>query len=518
MSERHTAGRGSAVHRTFNNSVLLGLEVAVSLVAVLCTSIPLARVIGPDRLGYFSYIQWLAMVGSNAVLLGIPATTRRYMAESLGRDDLPAARGIFFATLQIQTILAFAALVVGEILVFTLTDRSYWSSSWLIVVSLVPRMIMSIPSQAHAAGERLQSNLFAYVVSSVVLVGIMGFGLWSGGGLVAAAAAYAIANSVELILKLTFALRWLGSGPRTPIGPELRKRMLTFSTHGATLLLLNLVIWDKSDFFFLELLRRDRAGLAFFNSAINLADRAIQIVQVFVNGLSVSLMSEVGRSVDKMYVIARVGLRYSILIAGVLLFGLSAVGPHLVLTLYGPRFAPAGPLLSLVAVMAIGKCLMPLLQALFQAAERQKAVVVWSCCCGALNVALDLLLIPQMGAMGAAIANGSAQLLAAAGLIYWAQRVLGIDWSLGRSIPGLLAGLGSALVAHAAGLAFTLAPVRLVAGILAGAIVFPLLLRLLGALQPEDIDRMHGITSRLTPALRGKVDSLLALLSPAAGR
>ncbi len=516
--ERQTAGRRSAAIRTFNSSVLLGLEMAVGLVAVLCTSIPLARIIGPARLGYFTYIQWFAMTGSNAVLLGIPATTRRYMAEALGREDLPAARGIFYGTLRLQTYLALGVLVVGEILVFTLSDRSYWGSSWLIVVSLVPRMIMSIPSQAHAAGERLQSNLFACMVSTLVLVGVMGFGLWSGAGLIAAAAAYAIANIVELILKMTFAVRWLGWGPRTPIGPELRKRMLTFSTHGASLLLLNIVVWDKSDMFFLRLLRHDGAALAFFGTAFNLADRAIQIVQVFVNGVSVSLISEVGRSAEKIGVIARVGMRYSILVAAALLFGLAAVAQQLVLTLYGPRFAPAGALLSVVSVMAVGKCLMPLLQAFYQAAERQKAVVIWSCGCGALNIILDLLLIPPMGAMGAAIANGSAQVLAAVGLIYWAQRALGIDWSIGHSIPGLIAGIGSGLAAYAAGLPFAIAPVRLVVGILAGAITFPILLRMLRALQPEDLMRVRGITSKLTPALRARVDSAVSLLVPASGR
>lgn len=491
---------------------------ALGLLGVLCTSIPLARVIGPDRLGYFTYIQWLAMVGGNVALLGIPSTTRRYMAEALGRNDLPSARGIFFATLRVQTILAVALVVVGEILVFSVTDRAYWSSSWLIVLGLVPRMIVSIPSQAHVAGQRLQSNLYAFAASSVVLVSVMGVGLWMGGGLVAAAAAYAIGYTVELCFKLTLALRWLGWGPRAEIGPDLRKRMLAFSTQGTALLLLNVAVWDKSDFFFLELLRKDRAALTFFGIAFNLADRAVQIVQVFVSGLGVSLLAELGRSVEKMYVIARSGLRYSILVASALLFGFAAVGPHLILTLYGRRYAPAGPLLSVVAAMAVGKCVMPLLQSLFQAAERQRAVVVWSCCCGVLNVSLDLLLIPHLGAMGAAIANGSAQLLAAAGLIYWAQRALGMNWSIGQSLPGLAAGLGSALAAYAAGLPFALAPVRLTAGILAGALVFPLLVRLLGALQPEDLPRLYGLTARLPRALRGRVDSLLALLSSAGAR
>jgi O-antigen/teichoic acid export membrane protein len=510
--ERQSAERGSVVNRTFNSSMLLGLEMVLALVGVLCTSIPLARVIGPERLGYFTYIQWMAMVGSNVVLLGIPATTRRYMAEALGRNDLPAARGVFFATLRIQTILAFALLAVGEILVFSVTDRSYWTSSWLIVLGLVPRMVTSIPSMANMAAVRLQSNVVATTISTVILIGVMGFGLWTGWGLVAAAAAYAIANTVELSIKLMLALRWMGSGPRSPIGPELRKRMLTFSTHGTALLILNIVVWDKSDLFFLELLRKDHAALAFFNLAFNLADRVIQIVQVFVNGLSVSLMSELGRSVEKIHVIAKSGLRYSILVASVLLFGLAAVGPHLILTLYGRRYSPAGPLLSIAAAMAVGKCLMPLLQSLYQAAERQQAVVAWSCCCGALNVILDLALIPPMGALGAVLANGSAQALAAVGLVYWAQRTLGIDWSIRQSFPGLLAGLGSAVAAYAAGLPFALAPIRLIAGILAGAVAFPFLVRILRVLQPEDLRRMQGLTSRLAPPLRRGVDSLLVHL------
>ena len=491
---------------------------ALALVAALCTSIPLARVIGPERLGYFTYIQWLAMAGGNIILLGIPATTRRYMAEAIGKGDMPAARGIFFATLRLQTVLACALLVVGEALVFTVTDRAYWSSSWLVVLSLAPRMVISIPSMANVAAERLPLNVYGTIVATALLIGILCFGLWMGWGLVAAGAAYAISNAVELAVKLTLAVRWMGLGPRTPIGSELRKRMLHFSTQGTVLLLLNIIVWDKSDFFFLELLRKDRAALAFFGAAFNLADRAVQVVRIFVNGLSISLMSELGRSVDKMYSIAKSGLRYSIVVASALLFGLAAVGPQLVTTLYGQRFAPAGPLLSVAALMAVGKCLMPLLHILFQAAERQKAVVVWSCCCGVVNIGLDLVLIPSMGAWGAVIANGSAQVLGAVGLAYWAQRTLGIEWAIGKSIPGLIAGSGSALAAYAAGLAFASAPVRLAAGIAAGAIAFPILLRALGALQPEDLPRIYGLTSRLRPGLRARADSLVALLAPAGQR
>jgi len=170
----------SATNRTFNNTVLLGAEMALALAAVLGTSVPMARMLGPTKLSYYLYIQWIAMASGNIALLGIPLTTRRYMAEVLGQGDLQMARGVFRATLRLQLLISLALLIVGETLVFTLSERAYWNSSWLIVLSLAPRMIMTIPSQAHAAAGRLHYNLIAYGLASVLLVSITNIGLRSG--------------------------------------------------------------------------------------------------------------------------------------------------------------------------------------------------------------------------------------------------------------------------------------------------------------------------------------------------
>lgn len=504
----------SATNRTFNNTVLLGAEMALALAAVLGTSVPMARMLGPTKLSYYLYIQWIAMASGNIALLGIPLTTRRYMAEVLGQGDLPMARGVFRATLRLQLLISLALLIVGETLVFTLSERAYWSSSWLIVLSLAPRMIMTIPSQAHAAAGRLHYNLIAYGLASVLLVSITNIGLRSGWGLVAAAAACVVANTVEMILKLAFVPRWLPRGEIKRPGQELRRRMAKFSKQNAILLVLNLVVWDKSDFFLLRLLKRDdTAQLAFFANAFNLADRAIQIVQVFVNGLGVALFSELGRSEQRLHEIARGGLRYVLLLASVLLLGLAAVGPALVLTLYGAKFAPAGPVLTVAALFGVGKCLMPLLGSLFQAAERQKAVLVWVSMCGVLNVALDALLIPGHGAMGAAIGNGVAQVSAAVGLVYWAGRSLRVQWPLMAALPGIAAGACCALAAWGATHLAQRPVLQLAAGMAAGALAYPVFLRVFRALNADDARRFGDLASRAPGWSRGALEFSLGLIT-----
>src|SRR4029079_17499723 len=85
------------------NSFWYAVETGFVFVTALITSIAMARVMGPHKLGYFNYIAWLvnstALVGS----LGIPTTTSKFMAECLGRGENGTARAIFSFTMKLQT-------------------------------------------------------------------------------------------------------------------------------------------------------------------------------------------------------------------------------------------------------------------------------------------------------------------------------------------------------------------------------------------------------------------------------
>ena len=69
------------------NTGWYGLENAISFVVGLSTSIAIARTLGPTKMGYIIYVIWIASVVSSLGGMGIPATTRKYMAEFLGMGD-----------------------------------------------------------------------------------------------------------------------------------------------------------------------------------------------------------------------------------------------------------------------------------------------------------------------------------------------------------------------------------------------------------------------------------------------
>jgi O-antigen/teichoic acid export membrane protein len=115
------------------NFIFMGLEVVITLVSTLLTTVVIARVIGPTRLGYFNLIFWLTAITCSVGSLGIPLTTFKYMAEFLGGGKKELARAVFFYNLWAQTVIASLLTAIGMVAVFTLVDRSYRVCSILLV-------------------------------------------------------------------------------------------------------------------------------------------------------------------------------------------------------------------------------------------------------------------------------------------------------------------------------------------------------------------------------------------------
>jgi len=145
-----TSSNAKVVGRNF---IFMGLEVVITLVCTLLTTVVIARVIGPTRLGYFNLIFWLTSITCSVGSLGIPLTTFKYMGEFLGRGRKELARAVFFYNLWAQTVIASVLTAVGMIAVFTIVNPEYRSCAVLLVLSMVPNMITFVPSQANSAAE-----------------------------------------------------------------------------------------------------------------------------------------------------------------------------------------------------------------------------------------------------------------------------------------------------------------------------------------------------------------------------
>ncbi len=151
------------------NTGWYGLENIISALVTLFTSVAIARTLGPSKMGYIIYVAVIAsFVVTSLGSLGIPSTTQKYMAEFIGMSDRGTARYIYFQTLWLQVGLAVLATIGITIWVLGDASNGYKLASLLIVLSILPAMINSIPAQANVATEELQYNLPASVISILV--------------------------------------------------------------------------------------------------------------------------------------------------------------------------------------------------------------------------------------------------------------------------------------------------------------------------------------------------------------
>src|SRR5579864_841787 len=106
---RNTHGSMSNTKTIAKNSAWYALENTVSLLVTLFSSIAIARTLGPSKMGYIVYVNWVSGAVGSLGGMGIPGTTQKFMAEFLGSGDRGTARYIYIRGLLLQCLMATLA-------------------------------------------------------------------------------------------------------------------------------------------------------------------------------------------------------------------------------------------------------------------------------------------------------------------------------------------------------------------------------------------------------------------------
>jgi O-antigen/teichoic acid export membrane protein len=496
------------------NFIFMVLEVVITLVSTLLTTVAIARVIGPTRLGYFNLIFWLTSITCSVGSLGIPLTTFKYMGEFLGGGKRELARAVFFYSLRAQTAIALALTAASMIAVFTIVDPSYRLCSALLLLSMLPNMIAFVPSQANSAAEGAALNTRGAFVGAIVYVLVVTASLLLGWNLVGIAAGVLLWRLAEMAVKISPVLKSMKTLDRVPLPVEIRKRMFSFSGLSTGLMLLQIVIWDRSDIVFLKLLQPDIRQLAFFSVCFSVADRLMRVPQTFANALSATQMAEYGRDKDRLFRMTSKASTYVLMGALPILIGLACIGAPFVRVVYGSQYLPAIPVFIVVALLSIPKAVLTPAQTLLYSAEDLGFVLKWGCAGAAINVLLDVALIPSHGALGAAWANGLAQSFAAISI--WARVLVRYPVRIDKPVLLRLAAATLAMVVVVLGIvAMPLSSfMKLVLAVPAGAIVFLVTSRFFTVLEKDDRRRLLILSTLLPTPVSSFLKRLIDFLVP----
>jgi O-antigen/teichoic acid export membrane protein len=508
------------------NSGWYGTETIISAVVLLVSSIAINRYLGPEKNSYIIYVNYLAMLVSSLGTFGIPATTRKYMAEFIGMGDRGTARYIFLRTLLLQTGLATLCTVGLLFWVLVHAPGDYKLASALLVLSIWPGMVNSIPAQANTATEDLSTNLPASVVSIFIYLIAIGATIVFGWGVVGICAATLLMRIVDLVVRFFPTMKRVLAWEITHVHPPgLRNRMIAFAWPSVATMAVSMIVWGRSEIILLESLCADKRQVSFYSLAFTMAEQLLLAATVFGTAAGATIFVQYGRDKAKLPAITASTFRYLALITIPLHFVAVSLAVPALLLLYGLKFQDAAMVVMLAPLLCIFKAFIAPAQSLLQCSERQSFVIAATVLAGVVDWGVAWWLIPAHGAVGACIGNGAAQ--AAAVLMMWAVAIylykVKLPWLQVAKI--VIASALAALAAHYIAMltehyiAGLLAPLwvtqlwAILFGGFASLIVLFGLFFWMRVLEPEDHSRLNILVKMLPKQIASPADSLLNALT-----
>lgn len=494
------------------NTGWYGLESAIESILTVFTSVAIARTLGPAKMGYIVYVTWIAAVVGDLGGLGIPSTTRKYMAEYLGMGDRGTARHIYIRTLLMQASLA--TITVTGLVFWVLRDAGpgYKLASLLIVLSIWPSMVNSISSQANVASEGLSKNLPASVASiSSYFLMILATVVFHW-GVVGVGASMLVMRVVDFLVRIfptiTDIFAWDSSHI---VPPGLNQRMFTFAWQSVAILLVEMVVWQRSEFILLKHLCSDIRQVAYYSVAFSMAERLLISATIFGSAASATIFAQYGRDKSRIPDITASTFRYLALTSIPLHFISAALAAPLLLLLFGNAYLGAAMVVTLAPLLCMPKAFIGPVRSLLQSHERLSLVIGATVLAGIVDLSIAWFLIPSLGAVGACIGSGAAE-ITAVGLM-WAIAIrlykVKLPWGLIAQITFI--SLLASLAAHFLSALFSPLLGILIGGSAALFVLFGLVY-LMRVMQPEDRVRLNTLTAILPKSVSGRVDKFLTFL------
>jgi O-antigen/teichoic acid export membrane protein len=421
MKERISIVKNAAV-----SSVGTYAEYALGLV----TSVFIARGLGPNEFGRYSFAIWLCgwmLVASNNALT---MSSIKFLAESRGRGDPsePARIGGYLLRLQRMST---TVVVVGFLIAVMIFRPSDWSGSsiWivpLIAIAVVTRAGFAMRVALAKGFERFGPEAIAVIVVGCATLGMVAFEKGRSHEFGAFVAIYAI-GSISLDVLIRIIIRRQGIVTRSgPIDAALLGRIKRhlFST-GVMIVLLSMSARTIETL--LLKATSTAAAVGFFAISATLAKGA---VDVLASGLSATLLPAMarshGRAVNLRSTILPDSIRYFAFLGFALAGGGYLLAAAIVHLLYGARFDAAIPAAEISLLVAGCALLTAPINAYQTTSDLQVDRIRIAAITLAVNLIAGVMLIPHWGLNGALATlavSRAAYLIAAIAFLKWRESI-----------------------------------------------------------------------------------------------
>jgi O-antigen/teichoic acid export membrane protein len=410
LLRRHVAAKASVDDHM--REVIRGASTALLLKIVgglltFCFYVAIGRLLGARQAGTYFLALTVITVAAVVGRAGLDGTLLRLIAGNAALADWAAVKGAFEKGITIALAVSSVATVVTMALAPWLAEALFSTPEltrlirWM-ALSVVPLALVTLVARAVQGIRRIADATLINDVA-VPALSLVGFGiLVPGWGVLGAVAAYTLAAFAALPIGLWL---WRRATPQLNgvIGNISTERVLQSSMPLLWVSCLQMIMLWSSTVALGTWATSVDVGLF---SAANRTATLISLILWAVNSIAAPKFAALHRQGDMVTLgrLARNSAKLMALLAAPAL-GICLVAPGRVMGLFGPEFIPGGHVLAILAAgqfvnVVTGSVGFLLIMCGYERTYRNIFLL-----CALISVALNIVLVPSMGATGAAIAT-----------------------------------------------------------------------------------------------------------------
>jgi O-antigen/teichoic acid export membrane protein len=402
-------------------------------------SVLIVRSLTLEAYGAFSYYLWLAGIASTLGTLSFPHALTKVTSELLGRQQRSDARalsgGVALGVAGLNLLLSIGLLIWAASA--PAPQRTYLL---IIAAFLVPGALAAVLRSTLLGHERyrpISAIGIAAALLQLALIVVVFLAGWGAPGFVVAL----LSTNIVQLIGLAWVLMRAARAPNAAYRPSNAtvRRYFAFCAPATLPQLLAIVVWDRSEVFFLKRYSGiEQVG--YYNLAYTFFAMFLALGWALVNGYYPAISRDYGAGAwDRIRAQVRQGVLLTALYAVPLSFGGWSTAEGLIAVLYGRQMLSAVPVAQVLFAGLLSGVAAAMLSLTVSALGGIWLHVRLGLALSIVNLGLAFALAPRLGALGGAIANTGSQLLFAALLFVAARRLykVAFPWRLVGEIMGV---------------------------------------------------------------------------------
>lgn len=436
---------GQAVWSIFAKIATLGGTLGVSVIA--------ARKLGADDFGTWSFARNAVVYISVLGAFGLDRALLRFVPELEAKSAGDGLRRLLLTTIGVQALFLATA---GAILILL---RPLWESVFMPEIGPLLPVIAGLAAvltlketlyQVHFAMARAKTLAIATTLTGASWLGLTWWLLSRGHGPGGALLAQALALGCAIVFLLPSIVRCWKSVPADSKATIDNRRLGVYASTVVGSGLVNLIVQRQSEVFFLAAVASP-AVVGFYDLGYSLPQLGMELAPLALYAVVLSaITASYTRDPSRLGLL--VGWYYKLL--AVVTFPVALLGvvwaDRALVLLYGAEMAPAGSIARIFAALHLLPFISVPVGTALQVKEQAHRTLPFGIVQLAVNITLDLLLIPRFEIAGAIAAVVLSFVLVTPVTIWYAQRFTGplefpFAW-MGRLTLALSPGLLPALL------------------------------------------------------------------------